>query len=426
MPHSGRPLHNQPKIVISDRMVGIKPTLHGLYPLGIKKDKKAIESYNNYLKFLYNQAILCHSSPHKPDHTQEGTMGYKKMDKTFSFAELTLRKSIANNRSVTMMERINTTVPWTNIEALLQEHYQVGTSREGADAYPPLMLLKGLLLQKWFHIPSDPELENQINDRISFKKFLGLSLDKPAPDHSTFSRFRSRLSKEAMITLNNEVLQAFAKHGFSINEGIAVDARLVQSASRPLSTDDLRKIKDRRATPEGTVDKHGKPLKFSRDLESDWTIKHDTPHYGLKEHASVDVESGFVLATTLTPASIHDTNYLPYLTIASCHTKEPIGKVYADKGYYGHPNRAFLHINGIADGIMRKDTTTAKLTELEKERNKKISKKRYIVEQYFGLSHLHDGAYRARFTTMVKNIWDAMCRQMAFNISRGSKLLAVT
>ena len=59
------------------------------------------------------------------------------------------------------------------------------------------MLLKCLLLQKWFRIPSDPELENQINDRISFKKFLGLPLDKPssfrarglsrpAADYSTF------------------------------------------------------------------------------------------------------------------------------------------------------------------------------------------------------------------------------------------------
>ena len=54
------------------------------------------------------------------------------------------------------------------------EHYEVGTSKEGADAFPPLLLMKSMLLQKWFHIPSDPELENQINDRISFKKFLGL------------------------------------------------------------------------------------------------------------------------------------------------------------------------------------------------------------------------------------------------------------
>jgi IS5 family transposase len=284
------------------------------------------------------------------------------------------------------------------------------------------------------HISSDPELENQINDRISFKKFLGLTLDKPSPDHSTFSRFRSRISKEAMIELNDVVLQEFAKRGLSINEGIAIDARLVQSASKPLSNDELRKLKDKRDTPEGKVDKKGRPLKFSRDLESDWTVKNDEPHYGLKEHASVDVNSGFILATTLTPASIHDTNYLPYLTIASCHTEEPIKKVYADKGYYGEPNRCFLHLNEIEDGIMRKDTKRAKITEIEIERNKKISKRRYIVEQYFGLTHLYDGlrlgqasgsesAYRARFTTILKNTWDAMCRQMAFNMFRGSKLV---
>ena len=99
------------------------------------------------------------------------------------------------------------------------------------------------------------------------------------------------------------------------------------------------------------MDKNGKPLKFNRDLESNWTVKNDKPHYGLKEHASVDVNSGFILATTLTSASVHDTNYLPCLTIASCHTKDPIEKVYADKGYYGQPNRAFLHLNGIKDGL---------------------------------------------------------------------------
>ena len=76
-------------------------------------------------------------------------------------------------------------------------------SKEGADAYPPLMLLKALLLQKWFRIKSDPELENQINDRISFKRFLGLPLDRPSPDHSTFSRFRSRLGKWALMKINS-------------------------------------------------------------------------------------------------------------------------------------------------------------------------------------------------------------------------------
>lgn len=119
---------------------------------------------------------------------------------------------------------------------------------------------------------------------------------------------------------------------------------------------------------------------------------------------------------------------------------------------------------------MRKDTKRAKITEIEIKRNKQISKKRYIAapggiimgilssvvgfdykqkelsdnersiplgkKQYFGLSHLHDGAYKARFTTIIKNTWDAVCRQtlpdgmsnysigVAFNIFRGSRLLA--
>jgi len=127
----------------------------------------------------------------------------------------------------------------------------------------------------------------------------------------------------------------------------------------------------------------------------------------------------------VTPASANETKYLPYCTVYSRHTKQPIEKVYADKGYAGKPNRDFLALNKIADGIMRKDSTTAKLTEYEKKRNKKISKVRYIVEQYFGLSHLHDGAKRARFTQTWKNNFDCWYRQAAYNISRGLKILRI-
>ena len=105
----------------------------------------------------------------------------------------------------------------------------MGTSGEGAAAYPSLLLFKCLLLQKWFRINSDPELENQINDRLSFKKFLDLPFSEPSPDHSTFSQFRSRLSKEAMYQINSEILSQFEAKGYTINEGIAVDARLVKS-----------------------------------------------------------------------------------------------------------------------------------------------------------------------------------------------------
>ena len=352
-------------------------------------------------------------------------MGFKNIKKEFSFADVVLESSKKNNRSIQKMRHLNKSINWNRVEDVLMSHYTVGTSNEGADAYPPLLLFKCLLLQKWFRINSDPELENMINDRWSFKEFLNFPLSKPAPDHSTFSRFRKRLSKEAMDQINSEILRQFESQGLTINEGIAVDARLVKSASRPISNDKIKETRDKHNTPEGKLDKNGNPLKFHRDLDSDWVVQKDVIHYGLKEHAAVDVNHGFILATTLTPASVNDTNYLPYCTVYSRHTKQPIEKVFADKGYAGKPNRDFLALNNIEDGIMRKDTQTAKLTEYEIQRNKKISKKRYIVEQYFGLSHLHDDAKRARFTDIIKNKFDCWCRQAAFNISRGLKILGV-
>ena len=80
-------------------------------------------------------------------------------------------------------------------------------------------------------------------------------------------------------------------------------------------------------------------------------------------------------------------------------------------------------MNNIEDGIMRKATRGAELTQYEKERNKAISKIRYIVEQYFGISHLHHHAHRARFTKMIKNAIEGKLRQLAFNLFRGAKVL---
>jgi IS5 family transposase len=350
-------------------------------------------------------------------------MGFKNMKTNFTFADISLFNSMEKNRAIKRMEQINVTVDWSRIESLLLRNYPVGKSFEGNDAYPPLLLMKCLLLQQWFKIDSDPELETQINDRISFKKFLGISFDNPAPDHSTFSRFRGRFTKDTLRMINHELLSQFAAKGFTINEGIAIDARLVQSASHPLKSDKLEEEKLKKQTPEGKLDKNGNLLKFSRDLESDWTVKNDVALYGIKEHASVDTRYGFVLATEMTPASHHDSPYLPFCVANSYHTKEPIKKVFADKGYFGKPNREFLSLNKIEDGIMRKATTGAELTEYEKDRNKAISKVRYIVEQYFGLSHLYNKAYRARFPKLIKNALDTLFRQMAFNLFRVSKIL---
>lgn len=115
----------------------------------------------------------------------------------------------------------------------------------------------------------------------------------------------------------------------------------------------------------------------------------------------MDVISGLVRSTFLFPASEHDTKYHQYVVINGIHTKKLPPRVYADKGYHGPANREFLSINDIADGIMHKNEWNVILTQLEIERNKMIAKVKYKIEQYFGVTALHDWAGRERFTTLA-------------------------
>ena len=77
-------------------------------------------------------------------------MGFKKMKNEFSFADLVLESSKKNNRSIKKMQNLRKSINWNRVEDILMSHYTVGTSNEGADAYPPLLLFKCLLLQETF------------------------------------------------------------------------------------------------------------------------------------------------------------------------------------------------------------------------------------------------------------------------------------
>jgi IS5 family transposase len=109
-------------------------------------------------------------------------------------------------------------------------------------------------------------------------KVIGaLRNDNPISREQSFSHFRGRLSKEAMDVINHLILQQFSRKGLSINEGVAVDARLIQSASHPISTDEIKKQRGKRDIPQDKLDKNGKPLKFPRDLDSDGVVKNKNP-----------------------------------------------------------------------------------------------------------------------------------------------------
>jgi IS5 family transposase len=344
-------------------------------------------------------------------------MAFKDYDRKPTFLDLELQRSFGHSRTQQFLTEVNETISWDALDKLVTENYPVGQSEYGNKAYPPLMLLKSLLLQKWYGIKSDPELESQINDRLSFKSFIGLPLSEPSPDHSIICRFRERIGKDVLEKVHHELLEQLNDLGFSIESGMAVDARVVRSASRPVSDRKLKELREKRKA-RLQMKKTQKAMRFQRDLDSDWTVKNNRAVFGMKEHAAIDVESGLVLSSHISKASEHDTKYFAYAIAKGIHGKELPPIVYADKGYCGEPNRDFLHINGMRDGIMRKNQINASLTENEILRNKSISRIRYKIEQYFGITHKYHGAGKARFTTLVKESWDHLCGAMAFNIKR--------
>jgi hypothetical protein len=83
------------------------------------------------------------------------------------------------------LERIRAQVDWQAIEMLLQPMRRAPTGRP---AYPPLVQIKALLLQQWYRL-SDRDLEEDLADRLSFRRFCGLGLEDAVPDATTLSRF---------------------------------------------------------------------------------------------------------------------------------------------------------------------------------------------------------------------------------------------
>ncbi len=150
-------------------------------------------------------------------------MGNKEYSEDMSFLDLELNKTLGSSRTQKFLKEIHDHINWKPLERILLSVYPVRKSVVGNAAYPSLMLLKALLLQKWFGIRSDPELENQINDRISFKVFIGLPFGDLSPDHSVICRFRERVGAKAMERVHEEILAQLWVKGFSIDAGLAMD-----------------------------------------------------------------------------------------------------------------------------------------------------------------------------------------------------------
>jgi IS5 family transposase len=137
---------------------------------------------------------------------------------------------------------------WQPVKKIIDKYYKKTNSAVGRPAYSGLSLFKICLLQTWYGL-SDYEVEDRINDSLSFGKFIGLSAEECSPDHSTISRFRSLMSKNKVYDkLLNEINKQLASHKIIVKTGVIVDASVVESPYRPKGKPGYEVVEDRSET----------------------------------------------------------------------------------------------------------------------------------------------------------------------------------
>ncbi len=151
-----------------------------------------------------------------------------KKQSTANFAEVICDLRIRKVKSI-FFDQINTLVDWESVSTIINKHYKKSTNAIGAPSYEGILLFKMCLLQTWYGL-SDYEVEDRINDSISFSTFCGLSLEQPEPDHSTLSRFRTHLTQANIYEkLFKELNKQLEKHKIIVKTGAIVDASVIDT-----------------------------------------------------------------------------------------------------------------------------------------------------------------------------------------------------
>ena len=293
------------------------------------------------------------------------------------------------------LERLSGEVRWYRFEKLLSKLRPEGPGRPPFD---PLLMLKALLLQQWYGL-SDADLEEAINDRVSFRKFLGLSLEAACPDHTTLCRFRNRLVEAGLAQkVFGEFERQLDQRGLLLKRGTMIDASLVESPHRPPPDDGSAEAVDPDA---GKTARKGKP----------------GVHYGYKLHAGVDQTSRLIRRVLITPAQVNDTVPADQLV---CGDE---AAVYADKGYAKRARRAWLKSLGIKPRIMHKSWGGGPpLSSWQKRHNRLIAPIRAEVEGVFATLKRWMGFARVRYRGLRANQAHAYILATAYNMNRSLKL----
>lgn len=250
-------------------------------------------------------------------------------------------------------------------------------SNAGARPYDVVMMFKIMILQRYYGL-GDKQIEYQIIDRTSFKKFLGFESGDKIPDEKTVWAFREQLTRLGLIEVLFERFKSFLESlNLILNEGQMVDASFTVAPRQRNTREENARIK----AGEGKGLWQDKPNKKShKDIDARWTEKNGETFYGYKNHAKVDTKSKFINGYVVTDASVHDSQALEVLL-----TDRDAGQdLHADSAYSGEKHERTIAKYKMKNEVNEKGYRNRPLTEEQRAGNRHKSKTRARVEHVFG------------------------------------------
>jgi transposase, IS5 family len=288
------------------------------------------------------------------------------------------------------LDRLAGLVKWYRFEKPIGHlRDEAGPGRPG---YPVLVLFKALLVQSLYGL-SDRELEEALDDRLSFRRFVGLSLEQAVPDHTVLNRFRNRLIAEGLLDkLFGELDKQLEKAGVMLKRGTMLDATVIEAVSARPNGD--------RASPDpdaGFAKRQGKTGSV----------------FGYKAHVGVDEGSGLIRSVLTTPANVNDT------TPADQLIRGDERVVWADAAYHTHARERALKARGIKPRLCRRaNKHHPQLPARLKLYNRLIARRRAAVETTFATLKNRMHLNRIRYVGLIKASAQITLAAIAFNLRR--------
>jgi len=306
--------------------------------------------------------------------------------------------------------RLNECVNWEVFRADLETiREKERKSNAGRKAFDTIVMFKILVLQSLYNL-SDDAVEYQVRDRLSFMRFLELTIGDRVPDAKTIWLFREQLGQVKLVKrLFKKFNQYLREQGFKARKGQIVDASIVSVPIQRNSRDENKQVK------EGTVPEGWSEAKRrQKDVHARWSARSHKHRYGYKNHISIDAKHKLIRDYAVTDAAVHDSRVFDELLDETNTSRD----VWADSAYRSEENKVELSQRNFRGHLQRKGCRHKKLTEWEKQGNRTRSRIRCRIEHVFGIQAQMAGTLLLRTIGIARAEIKIGLRNLAYNIHR--------